>query len=423
VFDELKPSLYEFDAQGQRWWIRLNYAPDFDRPFDAPRWAFQYRGCKENEIVWLDRAELPAALGLLALLNGDHTRAEVEAYARRHAPAGAVLAHLIESNALVENPATDFDMASIPPLLFLNHSTVVVRGDRSAVLFDPCVGPFASRNLDARRDAFKLINRVDAVFITHHHWDHWPWMTIARLRRDMPIYVPRVRRPSFSNVPMKGYLELLGFTRVVEIDPGQTIQVGDITVETFPFVGEPLGLQSLFDAYTYLVEFAGKTLYGSLDAGHSEAGTMDPIIAEVARRRHPDLFIVGASAQTHPNAVRASGPRYLSNELIDRPDLFRYHADTADVERWVRLLEPRAVVPYAQFIFDGQPRPDVEGGLGSESAKGAFDRYWQDVGFELGKDATEDDHMRATWYRQLRSLQSVISQPILMLHPMQGIWF
>jgi glyoxylase-like metal-dependent hydrolase (beta-lactamase superfamily II) len=422
VFDQLRPSLhhYDFEAQGQRWWIRLRHPPAFDTPFDAPRWAFQDR--RASDPVWLDRASLPPALALLALLNGEHSRADVEGHVRRHPAARPVLAHLVESGSVVDAPPVELDMRSIPPLLFLNHSTLLVRSETSAVLFDPCVGGYAART-DPRRNPFQLLNRVDAVFITHHHWDHWPWMTLARLRRDMPIYIPRVVRPSFSNVPMRAYLEFLGFSRVTEVDPGQTVPVGDIEVHTFPFVGESFGLQSIFDAFTYLVVAGGKSIYGSLDAGHSEAGTMDPIIAEVGRRRRPDLFVFGSSAQTHPSAVRASGPRYLSNELADRLDLFRYHPDTVDVERWVDLLEPRALVPYAQFIFDGQPRPDLDVGLDARAARGVFDRYWQDFPVDAGPGASEDDRMTALWYRQLRSLERVIAQPILMLHPMQGIWF
>ena len=82
-----------------------------------------------------------------------------------------------------------------------------------------------------------------------------------------------------------------------------------------------------------------------------------------------------------------------------------------DVERWVDVLRPRFLVPYAEFIFDGARRPDL-----------AFDtlaRTAPDTLADVQGSRSKAEHLR--WCRQLGELSQRTGVPLLALHPMQGV--
>ena len=213
---------------------------------------------------------------------------------------------------------------------------------------------------------------------------------------------------------MAGYLRAFGFDNVREVDPWDVIELGDLRVDIVPFFGEPAGLDSRFDAFTYLVEFGGRRLYGSLDACHDEAGTMEPIIDAVAARGPLDIFLFGASNLHHRPMYPAARVRHFSNELRHRPDLVRYHPNCDDVARWAARLRPRYAIPYAEFVFDGSAAPDVD--LTAPSGD-TFAAYWDAHRVRLG-DATDP---LAAWRSDLAGLRQRTAAQLVMLQPMQGV--
>ncbi len=111
---------------------------------------------------------------------------------------------------------------------FIGHSAVVIDLDGVRLLTDPVtrarVGPLRRVEPVPARDRLR---GIDAVLISHLHWDHLDIPSLRDLGRDTPIFVPAGAGPWMRNA---------GFTAVREIAQGDTVDVGGVTVRAVPAV-------------------------------------------------------------------------------------------------------------------------------------------------------------------------------------------
>jgi L-ascorbate metabolism protein UlaG (beta-lactamase superfamily) len=111
---------------------------------------------------------------------------------------------------------------------FLGHSTVVIEIDGIRLLTDPVtrarVGPLRRVEPVPARDRLR---DIDAVLISHLHWDHLDVPSLRALGRDVPIYVPAGAGPWMRGV---------GFRDVRELAVGDTASVGGVAVRAVPAV-------------------------------------------------------------------------------------------------------------------------------------------------------------------------------------------
>lgn len=403
---------YTFEADGEIWHIRNRSRPDFaENPILGRRWVLLLRTDEsETARVELEGHEVEAALAWLPLLDGRHEELEVSRAASRTAAGARVFSALDSIGAIVGMPEEEpLAIEMLPELLFMSHSSVFVRGGRTSILVDPAF--LTSTELLGRegRRPFQILASVDALLVSHCHWDHLSFLTMLRVPRGTTIFVPRATKSALPNPPLARYLRAFGFEDVREVDPWETAAIGDVEITFVPFFGEPFGLDSRFDAFTYLVRANGKTIYGSLDACHDEAGDMDPVFARLGREAKVDVFLFGSSAQRHDPLYRGAFMRHYSNELIRRPDLVRYHPNVDDVLRWCALLHPTTVIPYANFVYYGTVLDDVW--LDSASN---VDAYWASLGEHAPTYAQP-------WRNELARLTKHASPRLVMLHPMQGL--
>jgi L-ascorbate metabolism protein UlaG (beta-lactamase superfamily) len=150
-------------------------------------------------------------------------------------------------------------------LTWLGHSTVLVDLDGVRLLTDPVL---RSRVAHLRRR--ELIDpahyrNIDAVLLSHLHFDHLDPPSLRRLGLGMQLVVPRGGG---------GLLRQRGFRRVAEVEAGEEIQIGALTVS--PTYAEhngtrlPLfGASALTLGYTITgnrrIYFAGDTeLFGGM---------------------------------------------------------------------------------------------------------------------------------------------------------------
>jgi L-ascorbate metabolism protein UlaG (beta-lactamase superfamily) len=95
---------------------------------------------------------------------------------------------------------------------WLGHSTVVFDLDGVRIVTDPML---RRRVLHLRRTAdVESPEEVDAVLISHLHYDHLDLPSLARIGVDTQIVVPR-----------GGARTLRGFERVLEVEPGTVFEV------------------------------------------------------------------------------------------------------------------------------------------------------------------------------------------------------
>ncbi len=113
-------------------------------------------------------------------------------------------------------------------ITYVGHATILVEGDGARLLTDPLlrrrVGPLV-RHGPAPRPA--IAQDLDAVLISHLHRDHADLASLRRIGRGTPLLVPPGSRLFF---------ERQGFDAVTELGPGDSAQVGRLTVSAIEAV-------------------------------------------------------------------------------------------------------------------------------------------------------------------------------------------
>jgi L-ascorbate metabolism protein UlaG (beta-lactamase superfamily) len=194
---------------------------------------------------------------------------------------------------------------------FVGHSTLLVEVDTIRFLTDPVL---RSRIGPLRRTRDSPVPRapsdVDAILVSHLHFDHLDLPSLRQLGRQRRLIVPR---------GAGSWLRSRGFTDVVEMEPGESTSVGGVRVRAVvarhsgfrPPAGPTAAAQGYVIEGNRSVYFAGDTAL--FDAMRDLQGSVD-----VA------LLPVGGWGLTLPS---------------------RHHLDPADAARAASLIRPRLVVP------------------------------------------------------------------------------
>jgi L-ascorbate metabolism protein UlaG (beta-lactamase superfamily) len=143
-------------------------------------------------------------------------------------------------------------------IVYVGHSTVLVDMDGVKLLTDPLLRP---RLLHLRRTGkadVRALRGVDAVLVSHLHFDHLDFPSLEKLGRELPMVVPR---------GAGGLLRKRGFRSVSELAEGEALGIGGLTVVGTPAVHDagriPFGARAEPLGYTIRgsrsVYFAGDT--------------------------------------------------------------------------------------------------------------------------------------------------------------------
>lgn len=92
----------------------------------------------------------------------------------------------------------------------------------------------------------EALPHLDAVLISHEHYDH---CDLRALRRYRDLGVPMVVAG-----PVVARARKAGFTNITSLEPWQNTQVGDITIHAAP------GLHGVYEV-TYIIEAGGRSVY------------------------------------------------------------------------------------------------------------------------------------------------------------------
>lgn len=113
-------------------------------------------------------------------------------------------------------------LSAVPPgalaITWINHASFLLRTSQSTLLIDPVysekVGPFGllgPKRVHAPGIAFDDLPKIDAVLVSHDHYDHCDLPTLRRIaERDHPVAI----------VPLAnaGLMQRAGFEKVIELD-------------------------------------------------------------------------------------------------------------------------------------------------------------------------------------------------------------
>jgi L-ascorbate metabolism protein UlaG (beta-lactamase superfamily) len=156
---------------------------------------------------------------------------------------------------------------------YVGHATVLIDVAGVRLLTDPLLRNRVTHLRRAAKVDAGALRGLDAVLISHLHYDHLDLPSLQRLGRDMPVVAPRGAGPMIKRKA--------GVRNVIELSPAEEIQIGALTVRgtpaehdaaRLPFgaTAEPLG---------YVIEGGGKTIYfaGDTDVfpGMAELGPVD----------------------------------------------------------------------------------------------------------------------------------------------------
>jgi L-ascorbate metabolism protein UlaG (beta-lactamase superfamily) len=111
---------------------------------------------------------------------------------------------------------------------WVGHATFVVRIGGLTVLTDPVWSrkiPAVAPRLTPAGVAWEAVGRVDAVVISHNHYDHLDAPTIRRLPRDTPILAP---------AKLGAWFRRRGFTAVTELDWWESHRIGGVQFDFVP---------------------------------------------------------------------------------------------------------------------------------------------------------------------------------------------
>jgi L-ascorbate metabolism protein UlaG (beta-lactamase superfamily) len=172
----------------------------------------------------------------------------------------------------------DPDGRALSGLTWLGHSTVVIDVDGTRLVTDPV---FPRRVWHLRREAAvdsRMLGRLDAILVSHAHFDHLDHASLRRLERSLPVVVP------------SGVGDLLrrwGFVRVLEVDAGDELEVGGLALRVthaehessrWPLTPRSTALGYVAEGSTS-VYFAGDT---DLFGGMAELAPVDVAVLPVS---------------------------------------------------------------------------------------------------------------------------------------------
>ncbi|HSO32339.1 MAG TPA: MFS transporter [Labilithrix sp.] len=291
----------------------------------------------------------------------------------------------------VPTAATDPAMFAAPPpsglrVTWLGHSTMIVEIDGHRVLTDPVwgsrVGPFewtGPRPWFAPPIALEELPTIDAVLISHDHYDHLDHRTIERMRDWNTTFI----------VPLGVGAHLVYFgipeSRIVELDWWEHIAIGALTITSTP--ARHASGRALVDDDSKL--WTGFALVGPKHRVYYSGDTgLFPAMHDIGARLGPfDLTMIevgqyhGAWPDWHIGPEQAVIAHQWVGGRVMLPVhwgkiALAYHAWTEPIERVTRAAAARQVTLVA-------PKP---GQSFEPSSPPAIERWWPDVPWKTAEE-------------------------------------
>lgn len=165
-----------------------------------------------------------------------------------------------------------------PRLTWIGHASFLLQMAERGILIDPVMSRrlgvyprYTPPGLDPEQ-----LPRIEALLITHNHYDHLDVPTLRRLPKDLWVGVP---------LGLGDMLRQLGFRDVHELDWWQSLRTDRLRITLVP--ARHWSRRGLFDINRslwggWVVEGAGHTVYDAGDSAYYE------VFAEIGRR-FPDI--------------------------------------------------------------------------------------------------------------------------------------
>ena len=170
------------------------------------------------------------------------------------------------------------------------HSSIRIQGDQ-VIYFDPF------QITEETHDA-------DVIFITHDHYDHFDPASIEKILKDETMMV--IPRTCFDAWTSSGLI----VTQVIQLDPGEKIDMGGLQIETVP-------------AYNHLKPFHPR-----------KKGWLGYVVTVEGRR----IYVAGDTDVTEEN-------RQVRCDIAFIPVGGKYTMNVAKAAELINEMEPEIAVP------------------------------------------------------------------------------
>ena len=104
---------------------------------------------------------------------------------------------------------------------YVGHATVFVDLDGVRLLTDPLLRNRVAHLRRSTPVAARALRGVDAVLVSHAHYDHLDLPSLEKLGKKIPVVVPR---------GLGGLLRKRKFESVLEVEVGETIAIGELRI-------------------------------------------------------------------------------------------------------------------------------------------------------------------------------------------------
>src|SRR5262249_13684301 len=286
-----------------------------------------------------------------------------------------------------------------PRVTLIGHTSILIQTAGAAILTDPLL--HAELGTPAR--AFDVTRLgLTAICCTHAHWDHCDVETLLRFNKQIAVIIPRVHQVTAFNPPITPVLRQIGFQDIRELDPWETVQLGDVEMILVPFHGEQDEPGAEIDHYTYVYRTPGMTLYGGVDAYRDTFADMHDVLKRVRAEYHPSVAFLPISRMVYRYEHGGVNGfcRYVDTTLLNED--FQYTAGPEEAAEWVQLLGVSTVVPYATFTFSPRTtRPQVTEFATALNRKGLGTTLLTLWPLDALDISDLDGTARATWRRRL----------------------
>jgi len=169
---------------------------------------------------------------------------------------------------------------------YLGHACVLLETKEISILIDPALSYHYENGID-RYTFLDMPETIDYVLITHNHQDHLMFESLLQLKHKIKtVITPRSRGGCLEDPSLRMMFEKIGFSRVVEIEEMQSIEIEGGTITGLPFFGEH-GDLNIGSKIAHLISLRGKTFLFAADSNNIE-----PVVYEHIARHLGNINVM-----------------------------------------------------------------------------------------------------------------------------------
>jgi L-ascorbate metabolism protein UlaG (beta-lactamase superfamily) len=153
---------------------------------------------------------------------------------------------------------------------YVGHATVFVDLDGVRLLTDPLLRNRVAHLRRAMPVSARAHRGLDAVLVSHAHYDHLDLPSLEKLGRKLPVVLPR---------GLGGLLRKRRFESVVEVEVGETIRIGELEIRAVPAAHDrsrgPFGVSA--DPVGYVISGSRSVYFAGDTDLFEEMGGLGPV--------------------------------------------------------------------------------------------------------------------------------------------------